>query len=46
MLSLALGLVVAHAAASSALTARAETQAAIDAVTLARPHLQNNSIID
>ena len=46
MLSLALGLAAAHMTASAALSARAETQAAIDAVTLARPHLTNNSIVD
>jgi hypothetical protein len=39
MLTLALGLAVAHTMLSAALSARAETQAAIDAVTLARPHL-------
>jgi len=38
MFSLALGLVVAQVTLSSALSARAATQAAIDAVTLARPH--------
>lgn len=43
MLSLALAIAAVHTTASAALSARAHTQAAIDAVTLARPHLPNNA---
>ena len=42
MLSLTLGLAAAHMMLSATLSARAETQAAIDAVTLARPHMPND----
>jgi hypothetical protein len=42
VLSLALGLAAAHMTLSAALSASAKTQAAIDAVTLARPHVPNN----
>lgn len=42
VLSLALGLAAAHTMVSTAWSARAETQAVIDAVTLARPHLPSN----
>ena len=43
LLPLAIGVVAAQMTLSAALAARAETQAAIDAVTLARPHIPNNS---
>ncbi len=46
MLSLALGLAAAQMTLSAALSARAETQAAIDAVTLARPDMLNNSPVE
>jgi hypothetical protein len=43
LLPLALGVVAAHMTLSTALAARAKTQAAIDAVTLARPHIPASS---
>jgi hypothetical protein len=46
MLTLALGLAAAHTMLSAALSARAETQAAIDAVTLARPHVPINLLVE
>jgi hypothetical protein len=44
MLLLALGLAAAHTTASAALSARARTQAAIDAVTLADPNLRSTLV--
>ena len=44
MLLLALGLAAAHTTASAALSARARTQAAIDAVTLAHSNLRTTSV--
>src|SRR4029079_15391246 len=44
ILLLALGLAAAHTTASAALSARARTQAAIDAVTLAHPNLRSTLV--
>jgi hypothetical protein len=44
MLLLVLGLAAAHTTASAALSARARTQAAIDAVTLAHPNLRSTLV--
>ena len=46
MMLLALGLAAAHTTASAALSAKASTQAAIDAVTLAPPNLRNSFMVD